>query len=138
MARYTGHTTTVQISGQADLAQVLSISGPGISRDTIDTTDADAVNDWRTFAASYVDGGELTCEVNYDPDNATHDTTAASGFLGGFANDPRTYILSFPDSTPETWSFSGIVTGAEPSNPHDGTSTMSFTIKVAGEITFSN
>ena len=137
MARYTGHIATLQISGQADLAQVLNISGPGITRDTIDTTDADATNDWRTRAVSYLDGGEITAEVNYDPDNATHDTTSASGFLA-FAQDPRTYILSFPDSTPETWTFSGAVTGVEPSNPHDGTSTVSFTVKVLGEITFSN
>ncbi len=135
MARYTGHTCTIKVSGQSIVAQVLSISGPGISRDTIDTTDADATADWRTFAASYVDGGEVTVEINLDLDNATHDDTAASGLLGGFANDPRTYVVVFPSS--ETWTFVGIVTGYEPSNPHDGNSTASVTIKVAAQIAFT-
>ena len=135
MARYTGHTATFGISGQTTVIQVLSISGPGISRDTIDTTDADATADWRTFVASYIDGGELTLEINLDLDNATH-KDAANGLLYGFTagQDPRTYVLTFASS--ETWTFSGIITGFEPSNPHDGTSTASVTVKVAGQITF--
>lgn len=138
MARYTGHTATFGITGETVVIQVLSISGPGISRDTIDTTDADATNDWRTFVASYIDGGEVTLEVNLDLDDATH-KNAVNGLLWGFTTspptgDPLSYTLTFASS--ETWVFSGIVTGFEPSNPHDGVSTASITVKVAGQIAF--
>lgn len=138
MARYTGHTATFGIVGQTVVTQILSISGPGISRDTIDSTDADAANDWRTFVASYVDGGEVTIELNFDPDDATQ-KDAANGLLYGFnpSGDPRTYRVTFPDTSPATWSFTGILTGFEPNNPHDGMSTVSATIKVSGEITFA-
>lgn len=135
MARYTGHTATLGISGQAAIAQILSISGPGISRDVIDTTDADATADWRTKAISYIDGGEITVEINLDLDDATH-KDAANGLLYGFnpSGDPRTYVLTLPSS--ETMTFSGAVTGFEPSNPHDGTSTASVTITTLGQVTF--
>jgi len=143
MGRFTGHTAELKRSNAdspetfTKVAQVLSISGPGISRDTIDSTDADATNDWRTYLSSYIDGGEITLEVNLDLDAATHGSPA--GFLGDFADTTlRNYQVRFPDASPmSTWAFTGKVTGAEPSNPHDGMSTMSVTYKVTSEISFS-
>lgn len=143
MSRFTGHTARLKRGNAASpeiftqVAQVLSISGPGISRDTIDSTDADATNDWRTFIASYIDGGEVTLEVNLDLDNATHGSP--SGFLGDFADTTlRNYQVTFPDTSPvSVWAFTGKVTGTEPGNPHDGMSTMSITYKVTSQISFS-
>ena len=135
MARLGAQSVTFGISTQTAVIQVLNISGPSISRDTIDTTDADATNNWRTFIASYIDGGELTLEFNYDPDNATH-TKASNGLLNGFTDGILTYKLSLSDPTPTTYTFSGLLVGWEVSAPHDGVLTVSATIKVMGEITF--
>ena len=143
MSRFSGHTARLTRSNAdspetfTQVAQVMSISGPGISRDTIDSTDADAVADWRTHLVSYIDGGEITIEVNLDLDNATHGSPA--GFLGDFADQTlRNYRVEFPDTSPVSfWAFTGKVVGTEPSNPHDGMSTMSVTYKVTSQITFN-
>lgn len=137
MARTGGHGCTIGITGETAVAQVLSISGPSISRETIDTTDADATNDWRTFIASYIDGGEVTIEINYDPDNATHEYAAAGILYDFYAATAHGWTLTFSDATPTTWTFSGLVTGFEPSMSHDGVLTASVTIKVMGEVTFN-
>ena len=121
------------------IAQVLSISGPSLSRETIDTTDADSTNDWRTFIASYIDGGEITLEINYDPDTATHETTA--GILEDFGDaietTPTKYQLEFPTSPVTNFQFSASVTGFETSAPHDGVLTASVTYKVMGAVTLT-
>lgn len=118
------------------VAQVLSISGPSMSRETIDTTDADATNDWRTFIASYIDGGEITLELHYDPDTATHEKTA--GFLEDFAGTAVSdYRLEFPTSPVTYFAFSALVSGVETSAAHDGVLTASVTYKVMGAVTLT-
>ena len=125
--------------GFTSVAQVLSISGPSISRETIDTTDADATNDWRTFIASYIDGGEITLEINYDPDTATHETTAGilEDFGDAIATDPTNYELEFPTSPVTKFQFAASVTGFETSAPHDGVLTASVTYKVMAAVTLT-
>ena len=142
MTRFTGHNTLLMKGDAASpevftkIAQVLSISGPSISRDTIDSTDADSTNDWRTFEASYIDGGEVTVEVNHDPDTATHGTT--TGFLEDFGDTTlRNYLIRFATSPVTDWTFTATVTGVEPGNPHDGMSTASVTFKVTSKVTLA-
>ncbi len=120
----------------ANVAHVLSIGGPSLSRETIDTTDADASDDWRTFIASYIDGGEVSLEINYDPDAATHAPTA--GILEAFSSNVATnYRVQFPTSPVTVWNFSAICTGFETSATHDGVLTASVTYKVVGKITLA-
>ena len=104
----------------------------------IDSTDADSTNDWRTYLASYIDGGEITLELNFDFDTATHGSPA--GFLGDFADVTlRQYRIRFPDTSPmSTFSFYGKVTGSEFSNPHDGMSTGTVTYKVTSAVSFAS
>jgi len=143
MARLGSHTVELQKGDgaspevfTANVAQVLSIGGPSLSRETIDTTAADAADDWRTFIASYIDGGEISLEINYDPDEATHAPTA--GILEAFASNVATnYRIQFPTSPVTTWSFSAICVGFESSAPHDGVLTASVTYKVLGKVTLA-
>ncbi|MCI0687121.1 MAG: hypothetical protein L0Y54_07800, partial [Sporichthyaceae bacterium] len=44
-----------------------SISGPGLSRETLDVTAHDSPDQWREFQGGLRDGGELTVDINYDP-----------------------------------------------------------------------
>ena len=142
MARYEGKGTLLMKGDAASpevftkIAQVLNVSGPSISRDTIDTTDADSTNSWRTFIASYIDGGEITVEANYDPDTGTHGT--ATGFLEDLGDTTlRNYLIRFPTSPVTDWTFTATSTGVEPSAPHDGVLTVSVTLKGMGEITLA-
>lgn len=49
---------------------LLDISGPSVARETIDVTDHDAYStNHRSHMGSLVDGGEVTAEMNWDPEN---------------------------------------------------------------------
>lgn len=111
------------------IANVTSISGPGLSRETIDVTAHDSPDGWMEFVGGLKDAGEVSADINYDP--SKHDTLVAD-----FDDDePRNYQLVFPDGT--TWSFAAILTGFEPEAPYDDKLAASLTFKVTGKPTLS-
>lgn len=111
------------------IANVTSISGPSLSRETIDVTAHDSPDGWTEFVGGLKDAGEVSADINYDP--SKHDTLVAD-----FDDDePRNYQLVFPDST--TWSIQAILTGFEPEAPYDDKLAASLTFKVTGKPTLS-
>lgn len=122
-----------------EIAQVKDISGPSMSRETIDVTNHQSPGGFAEFLASLADGGEVTFDVELDPGDSTHDGTTGLLYLMG-VKTRRNWRLIFPvaSTTPgEYWgySFSGLVTGFSPSAPVKGSLTASITIKVAGAVT---
>lgn len=117
------------------VAEVYDIGGPGLSRDTIEVTHHQSPNRWKEFIKSLKDGGEVTFSINYKPTDTTHNV--AAGVLGDFANDTTvdTWSLVFPDSGATTWSFPGILTNFEPTEPIDDRLSADITIKVSGQPT---
>jgi predicted secreted protein len=117
------------------VAEINDISGPSLSRDTIEVTHHQSTNRWREFIKSLKDGGEISFTINYNPVDTTHKTS--TGVLADFANDTTvdTWSLVFPDSGLTTWSFPAIVTGFEPKEPIDDRLTADITLKVAGQPT---
>lgn len=111
------------------VAQVTSISGPGIERETLDVSAHDSPDGWREFVGGLKDPGEVSIDINYDP--SIHDTLLADLSVDVATN----YELVFPDSS--TWSFSGFLSGFEPEAPHDAKLAASLTFKVTGQPTFS-
>ncbi|WP_436772070.1 phage tail tube protein [Yinghuangia sp. YIM S09857] len=113
------------------LANVTNVSGPGLSRETIDVTAHDSPDGWMQFLGGLKDPGEVTVDVNYDP--AEHDVLIAD-----FGDDePRNYRIAFPDPGTTTWTFGGIMTGFEPDAPYDDKLTASLTFKVTGPPTLA-
>jgi hypothetical protein len=111
------------------LAGVTSISGPGISREVLDVTAHDSPNAYREFRGGIKDPGELSVDVNYQPQ--VHDV-----FVGDLDDlDPRNYKLGFPDGT--VWAFPAILTGFEPSVPFDDKLSASLTLKISGKPTIT-
>lgn len=115
------------------IAQVQSIGGPGLSRDTIDST---AIGDtWEQVLPSILRSGEITLEILYDPANATH-KNASGGLLYDLEQGTSTtYTLVFPDAATTEWAFSAYVIGFEPNAPHDGALTAGVTLKPSGDMT---
>jgi len=113
------------------IADPTSISGPGLSRETIDVTSHGSVDGWMEFLGGLKDGGEVSIDVNYDP--ANHD------FLVDDFEDaaPRNYQIVFPDPDETTWSFGAILTGFEPEAPYDDKLAASLTFKVSGKPTIA-
>lgn len=116
------------------IAEVRSITGPGLTTDTIDVTNHDTSQGYREFISGLQDGGEFSFDINYIPSNATHNNT--TGLLRAF--DQKTinnYRLVFPDAT--TWNFRGLVRQVSITAPIDGQLTASVAVKVSGKPTLT-
>ncbi len=131
MAGYAGLGTILSIGG-TDVAEVTSISGPGVSADTIDVSSHDSLADedaYRTYVAGLLDGGEVSLEGNL--------TTAVAGNVIMTALEARVtavIVITFPAAAGvATWTFDGLVTAFETSAPHDGKLGFSASIKVSGQ-----
>lgn len=117
------------------VAEVMDVSGPGMSRDAIDVTTHDSPGQWRQFIKGLKDPGEITFDIKYLPTEATH-KKAAQGLLAELDDDSttlRNFKLVFPDSGSTTWSFSGFVKGFEQTAPTEGDLTASVTIQISGD-----
>ena len=129
MAAITSNGATFSISGGA-VADIISISAPSVSIATIDTTNIASVH--RSFIAGTIESGEVSLEVNYDP-NSDVDLEDAWDNTASAAPAAAAMVITFSDSS--TFSFSGIITGFTANIGMDATVTASLTIKITGAVT---
>jgi predicted secreted protein len=116
-----------------DIAQVSNLSGPGLSMDTEDVTTHDSTGAWEEHVGTILRSGELTIDIVYDPNAATH-----AGLLTQLAaRTAYNFAIEFPSTAAVTWRFDGFVTGFEPSAPVDGALTASVTVKITGQPTLA-
>ena len=119
------------------VAEVLSVSGPSMTAETIDVTNHDSANATREFLTSFKDGGEVSFSINYIPSNATH-KNATGGLLDAYVNRTlRNWQLVFPTSPTTTWSFAGLITAFSPTANIDTQLMADVTIKVSGQPTLA-
>lgn len=109
------------------LANVTNIAGPELSRETIDTTAHDTADAWREFIGSLKDGGEVSLDLNYDPNK--HDELVAD--LDDA--EPRSYRLVFPVTPAVAWTIKAVMTGFSSEAPIDDKLSASVTFKVSGK-----
>jgi predicted secreted protein len=111
------------------VADVTSLTPPGLSRETLDVTSHDSTNGWMEFVGGLKDPGEISADVNYQP--AEHDALVAD-----FEDvEPRHYKIVFPDGT--SWAFGALLTGFEPDAPYDDKLAATLTWKVTGKPTIT-
>lgn len=109
------------------IANVTTISGPEISRETIDVTAHNTTDAWMEFVGGLKDAGEVSVDVNYDP--ALHDV-----LVQDFEDqNPRNYQIVFPVTPAVAWSFTAILTGFSSEAPYDDKLSASLTLKVSGK-----
>jgi predicted secreted protein len=107
------------------VASITSLSGPGLSRETIDVTAHDSPDAWMEFVGGLKDGGEVSADINRRP--GVHDV-----LIEDFEDDdPRTYRIEWPSGA--AWTFDAILTGYEPDSPYDNKLTASLSWKVTGK-----
>ncbi|WP_432118482.1 phage tail tube protein [Streptomyces sp. bgisy032] len=112
----------------AAIGNVTNVSGPEIERETYDVTAHDTEDGWREFIGGLKDGGEVSLELNYDPDK--HDVLVAD-FEDAV---PRDYKLVFPPAAGGgTWGLKLILTGFSQEAPVDDKFTAELTFKVSGK-----
>ena len=142
MARYTGYETVLSVDNTGSgsyvaVAQVRDVTGPTMQQAAVEVTTRDG-NKWRQFTGGLRDGGEVTFELVYDPDLATHAAGAAPGLVNLLTTGTsRSFRLAFSDTTPATATFTALVTTFTPKAPLADAMLADCTIKVSGAVTWA-
>lgn len=123
-----GHGTVLS-DGTITVGNVMSISGPNQTRDSVDVSTMDSTSKTREFVPCMLDPGELTLEMNYDA------TASGTAHLLDAAqtNTEATWTLTFPGGgTTSTWACKGFITALGHAVPFDDKVTQSLTLKFSG------
>jgi len=120
---------TIFLRAGVALAEVTSITGPGMTREQIDVTSLDSDGGYREFIAGFRDGGTVTLNMNF-----TASTFAL--ILADFDSDVlQSYEIILPDAALTSLDFMGLVTELPLSIPTDDKVTVDVTIKISGRVT---
>jgi predicted secreted protein len=134
MAIKTGVGTILKIDGST-IGNVTNITGPSMSKDTIDTTALDTTGGYRTFITGFKNAGTLTFTLMFEK---AHYSKLKSAFDSDVA---KSIEVILPDgATAETGSklsFSGFVTEIPLTIPPDDKITCDVTIQISGPVTFT-
>lgn len=118
-------------AGSADwqaIAEIISISGPTMTREFIDVTSLDSTGGYREFIAGFRDGGTVTLNMNFT--SATY-----SIMKDDFEDrDSQFYEIVLPDENSTSFEFEGLVTELPLEIPTDDRVTANVTIKVVGKV----
>jgi predicted secreted protein len=121
--------------GSADwqaIAEIISISGPTMTREFIDVTSLDSTGGYREFIAGFRDGGTVTLNMNFT--SATY-----SIMKDDFEDkDSQFYEIILPDDDSTSFEFEGLVTELPLEVPADDKVTANVTIKVVGKVEVNN
>jgi predicted secreted protein len=116
----------------ANIAEINSISGPNMTRDTIDVTSLDSTAGYREFIGGFRDGGTVQLAMNFI--RASLDTMKTD-----FESDTiQNYEIVLPDDENTTLEFTGLVTELPLEIPPDDKITMTVSIKVSGQVTVNS
>ena len=113
------------------LAEIKSVTGPGMSRATHDTTSLNTTGGYRTFIGAFRDAGTVSLSMNF-----TRNTYEQ--MLDDFEDDTlQNYEVVLSDDETTTLEFEGLVTELPLSIP-DGIVTADVTIKISGAVTLDS
>lgn len=115
------------------IAELTSISGPGITRGSVDTSSHDSTDNLKTFLpAGLSEPGEFSIEGNFIPSDTEH-----AGLITAFKSTTAVnYLVDFVNPA-VTWAFAGLVTAFSITAPFDGKVGFSATIKCTGKPTLA-
>ncbi len=119
-------------SAWVDIAEVFSISGPGMSREVIDVTSFDSTGGYREKIASLRDAGQISLSMNFTRDGYEL-------FKTDFESDTQqVYQIELPDLENTTFEFTGLVMELPLTIPLDDKVTMDVTIEISGQVTIQS
>jgi len=113
------------------IEEAFSISGVGFTRDLVDATSFDS-DGKREYIAGLADGQEITVECNYIP-GADYQEAMIDAVEDGDNINFR--LVAELDSPATTFAFSGTPLGWVINPSVDDRNTITFTVKISGDIT---
>ena len=118
--------------GFTAIAEIINITGPGLTRDFIDVTNLDSTDGYREFITGFRDSGEVTITANWTRD----------GFIDMKADydsdDSVNYQIVIGDTGETTLEFAAFVTGMPLSIPTGSQITMDATFKITGDVSLES
>ena len=108
------------------VAEVVSITPPGMSRDAIEATHLKSPGGWKEFIAGMKDGGEASFTLNLAP-------SATDALVTAFNADSGNYQITFPNGV--MLRFAGFFTAYTPPDLTAEKMEASVTVKVSGAVT---
>ena len=129
--------TILRMNGIA-IAEVKNFGGPRMGQDVPETTHQESTGAASEFVGALLDGGEVTLDVNFLPQNATQAlNTDGSLIYAMYQRSIETFELIWPDISSTTWVFHALVvefkTDGDSANRLAGT----ITLKITGKTTRS-
>ena len=113
------------------VSEVIDMS-TAFSRSSIEVTNQGSTQGWTEFVSGFRDGGVLTVQMNWLPNDATHDET--TGLWEQFIdNENHNYQIILPDAL-ATIAFTGHITGFPPSLPVKDVAKVAVAIKISGPV----
>lgn len=112
-----------------NIAEVNSITGPGMTRDTIDVTSLDSTGGYREFIGGFRNAGTVSLSMNMT--RASYDTMK-SDFE---SSSLQVYEIVLPDDDVTSLEFTGLVTEMPLTISPDDKVTMDVTIQISGQVT---
>jgi len=114
------------------IAEVNSISGPSMTRETIDVTSLDSVGGYREFIAGFRDAGNVQLSMNFT-------RTTFELMKDDFESDTvQNYEITLTDAETTSLEFEGLVIECPLEVPTGDKVTSSVNIKVTGEVTINS
>ena len=118
--------------GFVAIAEVNSIDGPNMSRETIDVTSLDSVGGYREFIPSFRDGGQVDLDMNFTQ-------AGYAALLADFQSDSAVnYQIVWPDTPETTLDFAAYCINVGSSTPMGDKIQMKSTFKITGAVTMTS
>ena len=115
-----------------EIAEINSITGPSMSRDTIDVTSLDSTGGYREFITGFRNAGTVVLAMNFTRE--TYET-----MLNDFeSNTIQNYQIVLPDVENTGLDFEGLVSELPLTIPADDKVTADVTIQVTGKVYLSS
>lgn len=118
-------------SAWVTMAEIKNVSGPTMSRETIDVTNLASSGGYREFIAGFRDAGTVSFTMHFVRDD--YDEMKAD-----FESDTlQNYEVVLPDTEQTSLEFTGLVTEL-PLDIPEQVITCNVTIKISGEVTINS
>lgn len=115
-------------SAWVNIAEVNTITGPSMSRDTIDVTSLSSTGGYREFIGGFRNPGTVQLSMNFTRSNYDlFKTDFESSAIGN-------YRIVLPDAENTSVEFEGLVTELPLTIPADDKITMDVTIQISGAV----
>lgn len=113
------------------VTQIRNLNGPDESIDVADSTHMDTVGGKRTFIPTLVNSGQITLEIEYDPDDVMHIALVADAE----AKTSRPFQITETDAAPaKTKDGTGIITALSFVRDFSAVLMLNVTIQVTGAL----